>query len=1120
MDLPQDLPHAVVLPHLVAFYGRVLPKFKKLAPKILASHSGREGELFLALAAKYGKAAVDELIADIRASTAAAAPSDSGAALHGTPPDSAVADLADLQGQLGAAIARAAAAATVTAAHDVVLQRLRSFYVAEAPKFSKLASKILSSYRGREAELFLQLGVKYSKEVVDAMVGDVLRLLHELAMGGEQRAVDDAAQAEAEQVAAVARTAGGAAAVASARAEDQVARARVAEQKAAEADADAEAATLPPTLAIKTAPSPAEAAAEQRHDAPVWRRLRKMSAAGVSDAGTGTTVLVAVRVRPLNKRERALGAGTAVEVKNIGSGAAVGAAVGGGELGGQVILSGSTDRSKAGSYSFNFDFCLDSSLPSGGGGGRQHVSQARLFDEVGTLLLANAWTGFNVCLFAYGQTGSGKSFTMNGARGSDSDDDDGSGGQQVAALHPEAGMIPRLCHALFQMIAATQRRDERRWRQWCARQGGGTPAAAAAAAGEGDAASDSEGGEELEGGEAPLRSAFLVEASYLEIYSERVRDLLNPNFAPANDASSGSGSSGQLRVREHPKTGVFVEGLTREPVQSFAEIEELMEDGMSARAIAATAMNETSSRSHCIFTLYVSRKDTQRRQEDGADPDAGVGEGSLVTSKINLIDLAGSEDQRTTGAQGQRLKEGAQINKSLSSLGLCIAALARQAQGAACEGGDGGGKKLKRGQSSAHVPFRDSVLTWLLKESLGGNSKTVMLATVSPSHACLKESLSTLRYAERAKKVRLNATVNKTEASAQVAELRAQVAALQAEAALLRKQAQDALRSGDLAAISKAENVASAIAATGAKIVAFDFSSAGHDAMQKRMAQSQQKRRATLAAAMGNPLRVLPRRRESIDVIDVTRCHLVLLSDDPDQCGLVKYSVEQGKTFVGSESQVASDEAAHIRLAGLAIAPRHVVIERVDTEHVLVATAQRTRLTLRVGARDAATFLNGRPLLYNEDENFDTELSDGDRIVFGASRHVYQVSIREPGAPSHRRASTVHYNDAIRELATGSQESGAEKRTRVLRSAVRHWRLPVASQQFEEVSSKQPYLCHTPTPARLTPTGPHSPSTAIGERVQGSWRGRRNIEADGAASLVQCGSDDASWAASRCVCSQ
>ncbi|NXD31570.1 KIF1C protein, partial [Spelaeornis formosus] len=306
------------------------------------------------------------------------------------------------------------------------------------------------------------------------------------------------------------------------------------------------------------------------------------------------------------------------------------------------------------------------------------ASQRRVYQDIGEEMLAHAFEGYNVCILAYGQTGAGKSYTMMGRQ---------EPGQR--------GIIPQLCEDLFARVAR-------------------------------------EGSPEL---------SFSVEVSYLEIYCERVRDLLNPK------------SRGGLRVREHPLLGPYVQDLSRLAVASFADIADLMDSGNKARTVAATNMNETSSRSHAVFTIVFS----QRRQDPLSD---------LTTekvSRISLVDLAGSERADASGAKGIRLKEGANINKSLTTLGKVISALAEATS-----------KKKK----PDFIPYRDSVLTWLLKENLGGNSRTAMIAALSPADSNYEETLSTLRYADRTKQIRCHAVVNEDPNARLIRELREEVTRL------------------------------------------------------------------------------------------------------------------------------------------------------------------------------------------------------------------------------------------------------------------------------------------------------------------------------------------------------
>ncbi|KAM9827173.1 kinesin-like protein KIF1C [Neosynchiropus ocellatus] len=302
--------------------------------------------------------------------------------------------------------------------------------------------------------------------------------------------------------------------------------------------------------------------------------------------------------------------------------------------------------------------------------------QKQVYKDIGEEMLLHSFEGYNVCIFAYGQTGAGKSYTMMGKQ---------EPGQE--------GIIPQMCEDLYQRIGENTDPD----------------------------------------------LTYSVEVSYMEIYCERVRDLLNPK------------SQGTLRVREHPILGPYVEDLSKLAVTGYNDIYDLMDVGNKARTVAATNMNETSSRSHAVFTIVFTQK--RRDQMTGLDTEK--------VSKISLVDLAGSERADSSGAKGTRLKEGANINKSLTTLGKVISALAEMQSS----------KKRK----SDFIPYRDSVLTWLLKENLGGNSRTAMIAALSPADINYEETLSTLRYADRAKQIRCNAVINEDPNAKLIRELKGEV---------------------------------------------------------------------------------------------------------------------------------------------------------------------------------------------------------------------------------------------------------------------------------------------------------------------------------------------------------
>lgn len=303
--------------------------------------------------------------------------------------------------------------------------------------------------------------------------------------------------------------------------------------------------------------------------------------------------------------------------------------------------------------------------------------QRDLYDETVRPLIDSVLAGFNGTIFAYGQTGTGKTYTMQGAW-----------------LDPERrGVIPNAFDHIFTHISRSQ--------------------------------SDRQ---------------YLVRASYLEIYREEIRDLLDPNHAQAR----------ALELRENPDSGVYVRDLTSCVCKSVKEIEEVMNVGNQARSVGATDMNEHSSRSHTLFLITVECS------QPGPD-----GRKHIRVGRLNLVDLAGSERQAKTGVRGIRLKEAAKINLSLSALGNVISALA-----------DG---------RSGHVPYRDSKLTRLLQDSLGGNARTVMVATLGPSSQHYEETLTTLRYANRAKNIQNQPRVNEDPKDALLREFQNEIARLRTQ---------------------------------------------------------------------------------------------------------------------------------------------------------------------------------------------------------------------------------------------------------------------------------------------------------------------------------------------------
>uniref|UniRef100_A0A8C1X1L9 Kinesin family member 13Bb n=1 Tax=Cyprinus carpio TaxID=7962 RepID=A0A8C1X1L9_CYPCA len=531
-----------------------------------------------------------------------------------------------------------------------------------------------------------------------------------------------------------------------------------------------------------------------------------------------SNVKVAVRVRPMNRRERDLKTKCVVDME-----------------GNQTILYPANGNLGKGDnvcnisfQVFAYDYCFWSMDEAEAA---KFAGQDVVFQCLGESLLDSAFQGYNACIFAYGQTGSGKSYTMMGAA-------------------EQPGLIPRLCSSLFQRTVQEQREGE----------------------------------------------SFTVEVSYMEIYNEKVRDLLEPK-----------GSRQVLRVREHKVLGPYVDGLSRLAVTSYKDIESLMSEGNKSRTVAATNMNEESSRSHAVFNIILTH--TLR--------DLKTGTSGEKVSKLSLVDLAGSERADKTGAGGERLKEGSNINRSLTTLGLVISALAEQ----------GAGKN-----KSKFVPYRDSVLTWLLKDSLGGNSRTAMVATVSPAADNYDETLSTLRYADRAKSIVNHAVVNEDPNARIIRELREEVEKLRSQLTEAESMKAPELKER----LEESEKL-----------------------IQEMTVSWEEKLRKTEEIAL-----VL--NTHTLVVID-DKCFLVNLNADPALSELLLY-------YLKEHTRVGSADSQDIQLCGLAIQPEHCVID----------LKLETGITL-TPKRNARTCVNGAVV------SSPIQLHHGDRILWG-NNHFFSVS--------------------------------------------------------------------------------------------------------------------------------
>lgn len=559
-------------------------------------------------------------------------------------------------------------------------------------------------------------------------------------------------------------------------------------------------------------------------------------------------------------------------------------------------------------------FAFDKSYWSFNKSDPNYAGQANLHDDLGKPLLDNAFQGYNNCIFAYGQTGSGKSYSMMG-------------------YGKDAGIIPNICQDMFKRIEDLQKDKS---------------------------------------------SRCTVEVSYLEIYNERVRDLLNPS------------TKGNLKVREHPSTGPYVEDLAKLVVSSFQEIENLMDEGNKARTVAATNMNETSSRSHAVFTLMLTQKkyDAETKME------------MEKQAKISLVDLAGSERATSTGATGARLKEGAEINRSLSTLGRVIAALADLSTG-----------KKKKGPGGT-VPYRDSVLTWLLKDSLGGNSMTAMIAAISPADINYDETLSTLRYADSAKRIKNHAVVNEDANARMIRELKEELNVLRsklgggatggvggsavppeeiyAEGTPLEKQIVSITASdGTVKKVSKAE-IAEQLSQSEKLLT--DLNQTWEQKLQKT--EEIHKEREAALEELGISI-----EKGFVGLHTPKKMpHLVNLSDDPLLAECLVYNLKPGKTTVGNvESN--SEHQANIRLNGTRILHEHCSFDNASDGTVTITPSE-----------GASIMVNGKRVAET------TRLHSGFRVILG-DFHIFRFN-----HPMEARAERDENRQSLlRQSVTASQ---------------------------------------------------------------------------------------------------
>ncbi|XP_043064307.1 kinesin-like protein unc-104 isoform X8 [Drosophila ficusphila] len=527
-------------------------------------------------------------------------------------------------------------------------------------------------------------------------------------------------------------------------------------------------------------------------------------------------------------------------------------------------------------------------------------TQAMVYKDIGEEMLQHSFDGYNVCIFAYGQTGAGKSYTMMGRQ-----------------EEQQEGIIPMICKDLFTRIQDTETDDLK----------------------------------------------YSVEVSYMEIYCERVRDLLNPK------------NKGNLRVREHPLLGPYVEDLSKLAVTDYQDIHDLIDEGNKARTVAATNMNETSSRSHAVFTIFF----TQRRYDTMTD---------LTTekvSKISLVDLAGSERADSTGAKGTRLKEGANINKSLTTLGKVISALAEVAS------------KKKNSKKADFIPYRDSALTWLLRENLGGNSKTAMIAAISPADINYDETLSTLRYADRAKQIVCKAVVNEDANAKLIRELKEEIQKLRdlLKAEGIEVQEEDELTKSTVIKSptkSRNRNGSTTEMAVDQLQASEKLIAELNETWEEKLKRTEEIRvqREAVFAEMGVAVK---EDGITVGVFSPKKTpHLVNLNEDPNLSECLLYYIKEGLTRLGThEANVPQD----IQLSGSHILKEHCTFENRNSTVTLLPH------------KDAIIYVNGRKLVEPE------VLKTGSRVILGKN-HVFRFTNPEQARELREKIETE--NEAENEV--------------------------------------------------------------------------------------------------------
>uniref|UniRef100_A0A8B9RDG8 Kinesin-like protein KIF14 n=1 Tax=Astyanax mexicanus TaxID=7994 RepID=A0A8B9RDG8_ASTMX len=438
-----------------------------------------------------------------------------------------------------------------------------------------------------------------------------------------------------------------------------------------------------------------------------------------------------------------------------------------------------------------------------------------------------------------------------------------------------------------------------------------------------------------------------LEMSYFEVYNEKIHDLL-----VAKDEQNQKKMP--LRVREHPVEGPYVEDLSTNVVSSYGDIQTWLELGNKQRATAATGMNDKSSRSHSVFTLVMTQTKTELVE--------GEEHVHRIISRINLVDLAGSERCATAQTSGDRLREGASINKSLLTLGKVISALSEQAQS----------------RKKVFIPYRESVLTWLLKESLGGNSKTAMIATLSPAASNVDETLSTLRYAQQARLIINVAKVNEDTNAKLIRELKAEVEKLRAAQMSSQGIHPEKMRQFQ----QEITALKSQLSRQEREMAEVSWKEKLEQAEWRKREETKELQRVGITFKVDNRLP-----------------NLVNLNEDPQLSEMLLYMIKEGQTKVG---KLKSESAHDIQLSGALIADEHCVISNIN------GTVSITPM------KNAKTFVNG--ILVSEA----TVLHHGDRVILGGD-HYFRFN-HPAEVQSGKRASCWSSGDVQKDFEFAKNE--------------------------------------------------------------------------------------------------